>query len=270
MSLLRLGAAAVRSRLRGIVRSRLARHDLLLLNARKRFGLDYMSDIKRLAQSWGYAVETFFDVGANVGQTTLEALQRFPDAHVYSFEPHPSTFSALRRRIGTGRKFSGENIALGITVGKVEMFEYGASALNSLVPDAPFAVRFGLEGRRIQVGCTTLSAYCLEKGIDRVDVLKIDTEGHDLAVLQGAEGMLARGAIRFVYVEFNDLQPRMGTTGGGLCPMDALLRKFGFRFIATYNDYMVSEGEFFAVSNALFAAPPRPIPEPPTSLSDEA
>jgi FkbM family methyltransferase len=218
-----------------------------------------MRDIERLAQSWGYAVETFFDVGANVGETALAAFHIFPDVHVYSFEPHPSTFSNLRQRIGTGRKFSGENVALGHAVGSVDMFEYDASVLNSLAPDAPFAVRFGQVGRRIQVCCTTLSAYCREKGIDRVDVLKIDTEGHDLAVLQGARQMLAKGAIKFVYVEFNDLQPKTGTSGGALCPMDEFLRRFGFRFIASYNDYIVAEGELFAVSNALFAASPPSI-----------
>jgi FkbM family methyltransferase len=217
-----------------------------------------MSDIQWLAQSWGYAVETFFDVGANVGKTALAALQRFPDVHVYSFEPHPSTFSNLRQRIGTGRKFSGENVALGLAVGNVDMFEYDDSVLNSLASDAPFAVRYRQKGRRIQVCCTTLSTYCREKAINRIDVLKIDTEGYDLAVLQGAEEMLANGAIRFVYVEFNDLQAKMGTTGGALCPMDEFLRRFGFRFIASYNEHFVAEGEFFAVSNALFAAPPRP------------
>lgn len=216
-----------------------------------------MRDIEWLAQSWGHAVETFFDVGANVGDTALAAFERFSGVHVHSFEPHPATFAKLRQRIGNARRFSGENVALGLAVGNVDMFEYDMSVLNSLVPNAPFSVRFGLEGRRMQVRCTTLSTYCRENGIDRIDVLKIDTEGHDLVVLQGAEEMLAKGAIRFVYVEFNDLQPKMGATGGALCPMDEFLRRFGFQFIATYNDLAVAEDELFGVSNALFAVPPR-------------
>jgi FkbM family methyltransferase len=218
-----------------------------------------MRDIEWLAQSWGHAIETFFDVGANVGDTALAAFQRFPDVHICSFEPHPSTFGKLQQRVGTGRKFLGENLALGVAVGTVDMFEYDMSLLNSLASDAPFAVRFGLEGRRMEVSCTTLSSYCREKGIDRIDVLKIDTEGHDLAVLQGAAEMLAKGAIRFVYVEFNDLQGKEGTTGGALCPIDGLLRRFGFQFIATYNDLIVTEGELLVVSNALFAVPPCPV-----------
>ena len=118
-----------------------------------------------------------------------------------------------------------------------------------------FAVRFGTRARKIQTECTT-DAHCAQAGVKSVGVLKIDTEGADLAVLRGATGMLSRGAIDFVYVEFNDLQPKPGTTGGALVPIDDLLRPHGLRFIATYNDYIVTEGEMFAVSNALFAHPP--------------
>src|SRR5262245_51751644 len=85
IGILRRGVRAVRSRFAAIVRHHLARRGLILLNARSLFGIDYMQDIETLAQSWGYAVETFFDVGANVGDTALAAFQRFPDVHVYSF-----------------------------------------------------------------------------------------------------------------------------------------------------------------------------------------
>ena len=68
--------------------------------------------------------------------------------------------------------------------------------------------------------------------------------------------MLQRRAIKFVFVEFNDLQPQKGRSGGALLPIDSLLHPNGFRFIASYNDLIVTEGEMFSVSNALFALPP--------------
>jgi FkbM family methyltransferase len=246
----------VRRRLAASVGRFLARHDLLLLSTRGRFGLDYLSDIERLASTWSYSIDTIFDVGANTGESALAAFRRFPKAHVYSFEPHPSTFSILQQRIGAHANFRGENVALGVAAGNVDMFEYTSSVLNSLLPNAPYIMRFPQEGRRIQVPCATLSSYCKKNGIDRIDILKIDTEGYDLAVLRGAEEMLANGAISFVYVEFNDLHSKDGASGGALFPMDELLRSFGFRFIASYNDYLVAEGELFSVSNALFAIPP--------------
>ena len=168
---------------------------------------------------------------------------------------HP-VFSVLQQRIGSRSKFFSENVALGVASGSIDMFEYDACTLNSLVSNAQYAVRFGQASRRIQVRCTTLNSYCQDRVIDRIDVLKIDTEGYDLAVLQGGEQMLAKGAIRFVYVEFNDLHLKEGATGGALLPISEFLRDHGFRFIASYNDYILTEGELFSVSNALFAISP--------------
>jgi FkbM family methyltransferase len=248
---------SIRPRLAAAVRRVLARRNLLLLNPRARFGIDYLTDIERLSEHWKYDVSIFFDVGANVGDTSLAALKRFPKARVYSFEPHPATFTLLESRLGRNPMVQTERVALGLAVGSVDMFEYDASTtISSVLLNAPFATRFKLEGRRLAVPGTTLDHYCQERHLDRIDVLKIDTEGYDLNVLRGGTGMLAKGAVRFVYVEFNDLNVREGAVDGALLPIDDLLRGYGFRFIASYNDYVVTEGELFAVSNALFAAPP--------------
>jgi hypothetical protein len=103
---------------------------------------------------------------------------------------------------------------------------------------------------------TTLDVFCEENSIGSIDILKIDTEGFDLIVLQGAERMLQNGRIKFIHVEYNDLQPKDGVFGGALVPMDTLLRQYGFRYVASYNDWANLEGEMFFVSNALFALPP--------------
>jgi hypothetical protein len=87
-------------------------------------------------------------------------------------------------------------------------------------------------------------------------MLKSDTEGFDLEVLKGASSMLAQRAIKFIYFEFNDIRPRNDTSGGALAPIDQLIRPLGYRFIATYNDYVLPDGELFLVSNALYALPP--------------
>jgi len=72
--------------------------------------------------------------------------------------------------------------------------------------------------------------------------------------------MLSAGNVRFVYAEFNDMLPKLGTTGGALVPLSEFLAPFGFRFVATYTDYIVTHGEMFTVANALFALPPRGLP----------
>ena len=54
---------------------------------------------------------------------------------------------------------------------------------------------------RIEVRTTTLDAFCVAESIDRVDLLKIDTQGAEFAVLRGADGMLSRRAISVLVFE---------------------------------------------------------------------
>ena len=133
------------------------------------------------------------------------------------------------------------------------MHTYSTSLLNSLVPNARFSVRFGMQSTPIAVKCTTIDLFSAERNIRKIDVLKIDTEGFDLEVLKGAKAMLGQGAVSFVYFEFNDIGLDEKSDGGALVPIDEFLRGYQYRFIASYNDYIVTEGAPFAVSNALYA-----------------
>jgi FkbM family methyltransferase len=246
----------IRSRVAKTVKWILARQGFVLFRATSKFGLDPWADINRLASDWNYPITLFFDVGANDGETAVTALRQFPKARVISFEPHPVTYSELMKKMSGQVRFRGINSALGSEIGEVEMFVYDESKINSLTDDAQYAIRFAKRGRRIGVQCTTLDAYCVQNKIERIDVLKIDTEGFDFTVLQGSSVMLKKGSIKFICFEFNDLQAREGTFGGALVPIDALLRPHRYRFVASYNDYVVTDGEMFSVSNALYALPP--------------
>ena len=53
--------------------------------------------------------------------------------------------------------------------------------------------------------CSKLDAAAAELGFAKIDLLKIDTEGHELAVLQGAKQLLERGAIDVIQFEFNEM-----------------------------------------------------------------
>jgi FkbM family methyltransferase len=216
------------------------------------FGIDYQNDIRRLANISGVSIEVFFDVGANIGQTSLEARKNFPDATIYAFEPHETTFAALSANV-IGPRAHALNLALSDRIGEAEFFDYGALATsNSLVGDAQYAMRTKHEVTVRKVECDTLDNFCEGLGIEHIDVLKVDTEGHDLAVLQGARRMLSQHRIRSIYVEFNTLGPKAGTTGGALLPISTMLEPLGFRFIASYAEYMITTGELFVTSNALF------------------
>jgi FkbM family methyltransferase len=228
--------------------------DLVPLHA---IGHDPFRDIRLLNQKWNSSVRTFFDVGAHAGSTTLKALQEFPKAQIFAFEPHPETFCHLADATKDCRNVDRVPFALGREAGNQVLHAYKMSTINSLVPNARYPVRFGEQSSPITVKCTTVDLFCVERKIKEVDVLKIDTEGFDLEVLKGAEAMLNAGAISFVYFEFNDIQSDKNLAGGALTPIDELLRSYSYRFIASYHDSVVTEGDLFAVSNALYALPPR-------------
>lgn len=216
------------------------------------FGVDYQHDIRRLANLRDISIKVFVDVGANVGQTSMQALETFPDATVYAFEPHEATFAALSKAVQDPRLYA-FNLALSDQVGEAKFFDYGPLATsNSLVGDAQYAMRTRHDVTVRTVDRDTLDRVCDRLNIESIDVLKVDTEGHDLAVLQGAERMLSQHRIRFIYVEFNTLGPKPGTTGGALLPISSILEPLGFRFVASYAEYMITSGDLFVTSNALF------------------
>jgi FkbM family methyltransferase len=209
------------------------------------YGIDYMWDIERLATSRNLAIETFFDIGANTGQTSKRALSEFPAAKVIAFEPHPNAFAELSR-LSTCRRFSAHNIALSDRNGTASLF-CNDNTRDSLVIAEPAV-------QSIEVNCLTLDSFCRREAIRRIDVLKTDTEGADLAVLRGAENMLASGSVRFVYTEFFHFYG--GKPGTSLQQVADFLRPFGFHFIATYTEFVLVEVDgFFTCSNALFADP---------------
>ena len=56
--------------------------------------------------------------------------------------------------------------------------------------------------RREEVNLLTVEEFCRQKNIDGVDFLKLDVEGHELAVLAGAGNMLLTGKIKYIQFEF--------------------------------------------------------------------
>lgn len=143
-----------------------------------------------------------FDVGANVGVYTAAALNRFPAATIYSIEPSPTAFRTLQdlaaRYPGRCRPFN-----LGLSD------RFGDATLHTDKPGSTLASLHDRQIREFQdsglgetVSLTTLDGFCADNGLDRIHFLKIDVEGHEIAVLDGARGLLDRRSIDFIQFEF--------------------------------------------------------------------
>jgi FkbM family methyltransferase len=117
------------------------------------------------------------DVGAHFGTT----LALFDGWEIYAFEPDTENWQELVRRFGShplihiDQRAVSNKPAKNVTLYKSKQ----STGISSLSPfhDSHYAA--------IGVDVTTLADFILEKGIDKVDFLKIDTEGYDYFVLQG-------------------------------------------------------------------------------------
>jgi FkbM family methyltransferase len=147
---------------------------------------------------------TVFDVGANVGDWARLALQVNPAARLYCFEPSAFTFAKLTANAFPAN-VSCHNLGFGSAAGEASLYLFeDGSGMNSLYP------RSGLEdgwniappSKTETIRIETLDAFCAAQAIDRVDFLKMDVEGHELGVLNGAAGLFGRRAIGAVQFEY--------------------------------------------------------------------
>jgi FkbM family methyltransferase len=143
-----------------------------------------------------------FDVGANTGDWTAEALQAMPAAHVHAFEVVPDLAEALARRFGDHPRVTVNACGMGSEEGEVDVrYVPDAPVLSSLheLPSFPWN-QAPAEMRRGRL--TTGDAYCAQHGVERIDLLKLDVEGHEMPVLRGFERGLREARVRAVQFEY--------------------------------------------------------------------
>ncbi len=132
---------------------------------------------------------TVLDVGANIGLSALEFARTAGDAgQVIAFEPHPDTAARLRTNL---ERNGASNVrivqsAVGAAYGTITFNESADATLSSatLIPTNLV--------RSFEVPLTTVDLAWADAGKPAVSAFKIDVEGGELAVLQGASELLAR------------------------------------------------------------------------------
>lgn len=145
------------------------------------------------------------DVGANVGQwsstmlTNARQAGRIEDLDLHAFEPAAYTFACLSEALD-GEGVSLNRAALGDQACQSTLHVVGPGAGTNSLHKAP---EMSATVMTEQVATTTLDIYSGRLGLDRLTLLKIDTEGNDLAVLCGAKKLFAEQRISVVQFEYN-------------------------------------------------------------------
>jgi FkbM family methyltransferase len=130
------------------------------------------------------------DIGGNLGDWTYEANKRWPGSDFVIFEPSATALTQLRNRFSSAQNIKIIAQAISDTVGKAKLFsDAPGSGLGSLSQrDLTYlGINFSYE-ETVQVD--TLDNYLFGTA-KSVSILKIDVEGHELSVLQGATDLFA-------------------------------------------------------------------------------
>jgi len=194
-------------------------------------------DLKRA----GINPDTILDVGANVGQTANYFIKHFPDALIYSFEPVADTYKQLLSNLKS-KRVTAINQGLGERIEQLDIHKNNASGSSSLQ---------GNDGRFLStetVSINTGAAFCQERNIKTIDLLKMDVEGHEIAVLKGFNGLL-QTSVKMIYTEIGfDPADRYKTYIGDLLEITT---KNGFVVSGFYEPYRWGNGDFRVFYNVL-------------------
>lgn len=171
-------------------------------------GLYLTPGLQRSSDQWNdidkalsrHSFRNFVDVGANIGQS-VEAMLRFrPQARIWAIEPNAEVYQQLQAKFQANAQVDCSNLALGkeerqglLNVTRASSTSYLESGAQPIAPEEIVTQQ--------PVAVQTLDAFCRQKGIERIDYLKIDAEGSDLDVLRGAESLLRDGRVYVVQCE---------------------------------------------------------------------
>jgi FkbM family methyltransferase len=145
---------------------------------------------------------TFVDAGANVGFWSVPAARRAgPGGRVIAFEPNPWAAKLLRRNVEANAADSASvevrQSAVGDKPGSLRLYAADLEEYASQVTAHP-------AGSEALSSVTVTVVALADETEGAIDVLKIDVEGHEGAVLDGAAGLLESGAVRTVVIELQD------------------------------------------------------------------
>jgi FkbM family methyltransferase len=213
----------------------------LRLVGRDRLGVHFWHDFRRLLVIHD---GPFLDVGANVGQWAADARVNFPNVPILSLEPEPKNFHELHRRFQYDRQHRAVQLAASNLAGTAELRISKYPSMHSLESRFPHQ-----SNRSITIETETIDRIAQRFDLERLALLKIDVEGHEIPCIQGASRMLHEGRIDTVLVEVGFL----GGTHTPFADVERILADSGLFFLAMYDlvpDYSGYARSVYA--NALF------------------
>jgi FkbM family methyltransferase len=150
------------------------------------FERDVLTTIKALVSPDGIVI----DVGANIGALTIPVAAYLERGHVYAVEPTDFAFAKLRKNLALNPEISGRVTAIQSFVASEtapvsELVAYSSWPVNGTNDARQHPVHKGVQ-QAARCEQVTLDALIDRHGVEKVSLVKIDTDGHEFSVLSGA------------------------------------------------------------------------------------
>ena len=182
-----------------------------------------------------------FDIGAHHGESLFKIYNLVHHPMVHSFEPSSISFDKLWAAFQGWPDLYLNKLALGDRTCRVNFNEYDGSPANSVLcinRRTPNVLRETKLLQTVTVEMVTLDDYCSNRGVDRIDWLKIDAQGYDLSVLKGACQLLSEQRIAIISLEINFLP--MYENEGDFSETLSYLRPLGYSLVDFYDKNYVN------------------------------
>lgn len=140
------------------------------------------------------------DIGGNVGSFSLYARQWNPVCQIHSFEPNPQVFPLLEHNTKDLENISINQVALSDQNGEINLFQHPRNTGQS-------STTVHMKGgHQVAVKMQKSGEALVEKGINKIDVLKIDTEGAEVPIIKGMKDLLINTG--FIMLEYHSEKDR--------------------------------------------------------------
>ncbi len=187
-----------------------------------------------------------FDIGAYVGSVALKYKKLFPHSKIFCFEPFQESYSKLVNNTANYSNIICINKGLSEFEGIFEFQTNASAPTNSLLKTSKASSLVWGDGLLETVGTvnveiTTLDNFVEENKIEKIDILKMDVQGAEFMVLNGAKNTFNKGIVNMIYTEIIMLP-----TYERQIPFDEtikLLRLYGFDLYNLYNYSLTKQGQ---------------------------
>lgn len=146
-----------------------------------------------------------FDIGANRGEYLQEIINLFDNkAIIYAFEPLKKAHTFLKKKFINRKNIKLLNMGLSDKKGSSAIYyDEDSSQLASLYPRNVVGMTLPAKlSKSEEIKLLTIDDYCQKNKIQKIDLLKIDAEGHELKILNGAKNMIKKSKVNYIQFEF--------------------------------------------------------------------